>query len=146
MPEPTPLHSLKRFVYGQRPDKPGLYLALFHGRHDRNAQMEDWGFNGPLLGPLAFCHTTYLADIKIEFEDAEDAWHCCQENSRSVMLTVVDDMVHFEGAYYGDWTVFTVAPEACALPADTFRKQERWNRMHGRHQRADEQQPHRENP
>ena len=51
MPEPTPLHPLKRFVYGQRPDKPGLYLALFHGRDDRNAQMEDWGFNGPLLGP-----------------------------------------------------------------------------------------------
>ena len=25
--------------YGGKPNKPGLYLGLFHGRHDRNDQM-----------------------------------------------------------------------------------------------------------
>ncbi len=44
--------------YGQSPPKPGLYLGLFHGRDDPNEQMRDWGFNGPTIGPLVWCHTT----------------------------------------------------------------------------------------
>lgn len=120
----------QRYTYGQRPDKPGLYLGLFHGRHERRAQMEDWGFHGPLLGPLAYCHTTYLAHIKIAFEETEDALRCCGSANGDVMLDVVDDMIAFEGAYYGDWTLFVVEPDACERPADTFRKTQRRNQLH----------------
>src|SRR5580765_2933120 len=59
--------------YGTKPRKPGLYLGLFHGRHQPNEQMDSWGFDGPTIGPLKWCHTTYAADIKIEFEQAADA-------------------------------------------------------------------------
>ena len=108
----------KRFESGERPDKPGMYLALFHGRDGRREQMHQFGFAGPLLGPLLYCHTTYLSDIKILFEEAEDAQLCCGSEEKDVILSVVDDMIHFENAYYGDWSVFTVAEDECQRPRD----------------------------
>lgn len=121
----------KRFESGERPDKPGMYLALFHGRDGRREQMHQFGFAGPLLGPLLYCHTTYLSDIKILFEDAEDAQLCCGSDEKDVILPVIDDMIYFENAYYGDWSVFTVDEDECERPKDTFRKKPRYNRMFG---------------
>jgi hypothetical protein len=44
--------------------------------------MIEWGFNGPLIGPLAFVHTTYTHNIKLGFASEIDAkryfpaqWH-----------------------------------------------------------------------
>ena len=127
----------KRFESGERPDKPGMYLALFHGRDGRREQMHQFGFAGPLLGPLLYCHTTYLSDIKILFEEAEDAQLCCGSEEKDVILSVVDDMIHFENAYYGDWSVFTVAEDECQRPRDTFRNKPRNNLMFGYRSHAD---------
>lgn len=52
--------------------RPGLYLALFHGRDAPDAILDDWGFPGPMLGPLRYVHTTYASEIKFAFEDAGD--------------------------------------------------------------------------
>ena len=38
-------------VYGIRPQKPGMYLGLFHGRDTPHEAMHGWGFDGPALGP-----------------------------------------------------------------------------------------------
>ena len=127
----------KRSLCDERPDKPGMYLALFHGRDDRRQVMEEMGFAGPLLGPLRYCHTTYLYNIKIEFEDDEDARLCCGSDEVNVILSVVDDMIHFGNAYYGDWSVFAVDEGACRRPNDTFRNKPRNNRMHGHRSHAD---------
>jgi hypothetical protein len=64
-PSPMPL-------YGSEPTEPGLYLGLFHGRKDPDDQMIEWGFNGPLIGPLSFVHTTYTNVIKLGFINAVD--------------------------------------------------------------------------
>ncbi len=128
----------KRSLCDERPDKPGMYLALFHGRDDRREQMEQFGFAGPLLGPLRYCHTTYLYDIKIEFETVEDARLCCGSDEEDVILSVVDDMIHFENAYYGDWSVFTVDQDECRRPDDTFRNKPRHNRMQGHRSHEDD--------
>ena len=127
----------QRFESGERPDKPGMYLALFHGRESKREVMHQFGFAGPLLGPLHYCHTTYLSDIKILFEDAEDAQLCCGSDEKDVILTVVDDMICFENAYYGDWSVFTVDEDECERPKDTFRKKPRINLMYGYRSHAD---------
>lgn len=113
-------HSSKRVRYGDRPYKPGLYLGLLHGRHDPKAEMNDWGFHGPAIGPLKWCHTTYVHDIKIEFETAADQ-ALYFDRSFDGSLTLHSDMVEYEGCYYGDWTVYYVGPEDCAMPNDTFR-------------------------
>jgi hypothetical protein len=49
-----------------------VYLELFHGRKSVREQLQDWGSPGPILGPLAFVHTTYAADIKLQTSDGRD--------------------------------------------------------------------------
>jgi hypothetical protein len=54
-------------VYGIRPQKPGMYLGLFHGRDSPHEAMNGWGFDGPALGPLKHVHTTYACSMNVEF-------------------------------------------------------------------------------
>jgi hypothetical protein len=57
--------------------------------------MDDWGSNGPILGPYQFVHTTYGWDIKLGKSNGN-----CDE------LYVRKDMVYYDLVYYGDWSVF----------------------------------------
>lgn len=118
---------LRRLQYGERPTQPGMYLGLFHGRNSRRENMDDWGFAGPVLGPLIYCHTTYMSYVRLHFVNGQDARICCNSGHLNVDLEVVEDMIHFEGAYYGDWTVFFVPPEECRRPDDSFRNKPRTN-------------------
>ena len=111
-------------LYGLEPAEPGLYLGLFHGRNDPTDQMIDWGFNGPLIGPLTFVHTTYTSTIKLDFVSDNDARRYFP-NQADHMLTVSEDMVLFDSKFYGDWTVFYVGDADCALPTDTCRQHPR---------------------
>ncbi|GAA7771295.1 hypothetical protein RN01_07380 [Cupriavidus sp. SHE] len=60
-------------IYGETDPttlRPGLYLALFHGRDTPDEVLHKWGYPGPMLGPLRYVHTTYASEIKFAFEDA----------------------------------------------------------------------------
>ena len=114
--------------YGQSPAKPGLYLGLFHGRDDPNQTMDGWGFHGPAIGPLEWCHTTYAHEIKLAFESKGDEKTYFADDCVQTVIGFLDDMVVFEGKYYGDWTVYYVNPEDCLPPADTFRPNQRSRR------------------
>ena len=72
-----------------------LYIRLFHGRTDPDQDMDDWGSDGPVFGPYEFSHTTYAWDIKLGKSDG----HCDE-------LFVNEDMVYYDGVYYGDWSIF----------------------------------------
>jgi hypothetical protein len=41
-----------------------IYLKLMHGRDDPEQQMDDWGFDGPVLGPLEAVHFTYTTHVR----------------------------------------------------------------------------------
>lgn len=101
-PSPMPL-------YGSEPIEPGLYLGLFHGRKDPDDQMIEWGFNGPLIGPLCYVHTTYTNIIKLGFHNAvtEKRYFPTQDMP---MLEI-----------NGDWTVFYAIGCDVRPPEDTFR-------------------------
>lgn len=113
--------------YGSKPKKPGLYLGLFHGRNLPTEVMSDWGFHGPLIGPLKWCHTTYARDIKLEFESVEDASGYFGAASSQLDLEMDGDLLKFGGKYFGDWTVYYVSPQDCERPTDSFRKTTRVN-------------------
>lgn len=119
--------------YGSKPRKPGLYLGLFHGRDDPKERMDDWGFNGPAIGPLTYCHTTYTSNVKIRFEAASDGKKYFDAPNTEFELSVNGDMLVFGGKYYGDWTVYCVKPEECERPADTFREAPRINELLAHH-------------
>ena len=120
---PTPQAAYPQ--YGDQPHKPGLYLGLLHGRNDPADQMNDWGFNGPAIGPLNWVHTTYACDIKIEFENPEDAEVYFEEGRKFQELKLDEDLLVFDGKYYGDYTVYYVKAEDCGPPTDTFRQNPR---------------------
>jgi len=42
-----------------------LYIRLFHGRTNPDQNMDDWGFDGPVLGPYKFVHTTYTSRYEL---------------------------------------------------------------------------------
>jgi hypothetical protein len=78
------------------------YLMLWHGRTDREEEMNNWGENGPVFGPFPFFHLTYKCGI-----------------------------VYYDGMYYGDWSFFDEMdrghrcrlipfdPQKAILPSDT---------------------------
>lgn len=97
-------------IYGQDEAKcpPGLYLALFHGRDKKVDQLDSWGFNGPLIGPLRYVHTTYGQHIKFDF--IGDARVELYGFSRDAMCDILldEDLAPFDGKLYGDWAVFNL--------------------------------------
>lgn len=116
-------------TYGSKPKKPGLYLDLFHGRRLPLEQMNDWGFDGPTIGPLKWCHTTYAFNIKIQFENSVDAVNYFGIQREQFLLDMNGDLVVFDGKYFGDWTVYYVAQDDCKRPTDTFREAIRANEL-----------------
>ena len=72
-----------------------LYIRLFHGRTNPNQDMDDWGCDGPVLGPYDFVHTTYINFVRLGKKDGN-----CDE------LHVHEDMLYYDNVYYGDWSVF----------------------------------------
>ncbi len=89
--------------------------------------MNGWGFDGPAIGPLKWCHTTYAFDIKIEFANRADAIEYFGVAQDQFEMSVDADLLVFGGMYYGDWTVYYVPSESCARPGDTFRETTRVN-------------------
>ena len=91
--------------------------------------MNGWGFDGPTIGPLRWCHTTYAHDIKIEFEDEADAVEYFGVAQNKFEMAMDGDLLIFGGKYFGDWTVYYVKPEDCERPVDTFRNTKRVNNL-----------------
>jgi hypothetical protein len=71
-----------------------LYIRLFHGRKHIYQELDDWGSDGPILGPYDCIHTTYAGCIKMSIKDTLNE------------LFVVDDVLFYGGVFYGDWSVF----------------------------------------
>ncbi len=99
---------------------PALYLRLLHGRTDPAADIEAWGSEGPVIGPLAYVHTTYMCDVKFAapvdvierfFPAVIADWRAREITSAAGPLCewqfeILDDLIHYDGAFYGDWAVF----------------------------------------
>lgn len=70
-------------------------LELFHGRSRPEQKLEDWGSQGPVF-LVDYVHVTYLCEIKLGIPEPAGAGD----------LHFVQDLVYYDGAYYGDWSVF----------------------------------------
>ena len=69
-------------------------LELFHGRSDPEEHLEDWGSQGPVF-LVDYVHVTYLCEIKLGIP----------EPAGTGDLHFVEDLVYYDGVYYGDWSV-----------------------------------------
>ena len=71
-----------------------VYLKLLHGRDDPDQDMNDWGFDGPMLGPFAAVHFTYMCHIR-----------CIALDGDELELEYHEDMLVYEGKFYGDFEI-----------------------------------------
>jgi hypothetical protein len=73
-----------------------LYIRLFHGRSDPAQDMDDWGTDGPVFGPYKFVHTTYKNYLRL-----------CNPDDAFKELFLSEDLLFYDGIYYGDWSVIS---------------------------------------
>ena len=89
-----------RDLDAEKPDeehksKANVYIHLYHGRTSIDEKLDDWGWNGPVLGPYESIQLTYGTHIKMHKADHfED-------------LGVVEDLIFYDGYYYGDASIFS---------------------------------------
>ena len=101
-----------------------VYLHLFHGRNSVDEDMDDWGFDGPVIGPLDYVHVTYMCDVKaacsyavaLEFFPREAATHLKyadindrepEDHKIDLHWQVVEGLLEYRGQYFGDFSVST---------------------------------------
>lgn len=87
----------------------GLYLGLFHGFKSwiEREEIDDWGANGAVIGPVEYVQTTYACHIKMKFVNPGDSKkYGLPEEVIDELHINKDGCVEFDGMEYGDWTVF----------------------------------------
>jgi hypothetical protein len=99
---------LKRHTHDLKPAEPGMYLKLLHGRTVVNEELDDWGADGPWIGPLNWFHCTYLLDIGLGFTGGEEL----SSQSYNVEITspiyLYQEMIYCDGMYYGSWELQSI--------------------------------------
>ncbi len=98
-----------------------MKLHLRHGRHDPDANMEDWGFDGPVLEGVESLACTKQTNFVV-FETLEamqearkqTGWTAGWDPRHCLVMPYLEDMVEclqVDGAgipvrcYYGDWSL-----------------------------------------
>lgn len=108
-------------------ERPAVWLHLFHGRSSPDEELDDWGCDGPCIGPLNYVHITYACDVKLacsydvarkffpdvvaaeEQRDAEYAEKYGRETSRGELfehrICFHEDLLPHDGKFYGDISI-----------------------------------------
>lgn len=108
------IEQIKRQRDEQQKTQPTLFLRLFHGRKEPNQDMDDWGFDGPIFGPYIGIHGVYRNNINLS-----------KRNGDIDMLYVANDLVYYDGSYYGDWCILT---EPATIDITTIFQQQKADR------------------
>ena len=94
---------LTRHTHDLQPTESGMYLKLLHGRAAANEELDDWGADGPWIGPLKWFHCTYLSDIGIGFAGGEELASQSYNVDISSPIYLCQEMIYYDGMYYGSW-------------------------------------------
>ena len=97
----------------QEATKPGIYVRIFHGRNEPDQNLEDWGFDGPVIGPIRGLQRTYGYLYLIMPDGMTDQQ--VDQFAKKFLLDPKDwpleikqhgDLVVWNGMYFGDMTIF----------------------------------------
>lgn len=95
----------QRHTHQHLPQNPGIYLKLLHGRTPADCLLEDWGDDGPWIGPLKWFHCTYLSTFSLGFSDGGEFLSTGYDHKMPNPIYFYNDMIYFDGVYYGDWEI-----------------------------------------
>lgn len=80
-----------------------VFLELFHGTESTDrSKLDGWGEPGPILGPLAYVHTTQAGDLKcgpLAGKRQPDEAACAD------LQVTCECLLYYDGRFYGDWSV-----------------------------------------
>jgi hypothetical protein len=86
------------------------YISFFNGRNNIDEEIENWGYQGPLLGPLMVSFT----EGKLRFDG--------YDNEQAELYTTPDGkLCIIDGKYYEDFEILTTTdPQTQETLADAF--------------------------
>lgn len=96
---------IKKNTHDAKPRNPGFYLKLFHGRTPCNMEMNDWGEDGPWIGPIEWIHFTYQTSFRIGFLNDKEYWSGSADSLPPSPLYFYKDCIYYNGIHYGDWEI-----------------------------------------
>ncbi len=99
---------LARHTHEENPPRPGMYLKLLHGRRSVREGMDNWGPDGPWIGPLKWFHCAYLSSIGIGFEDGGEIAPMTNGGDLPSPMFFFEGLLYFKGMYYGDWELQSI--------------------------------------
>ena len=71
-----------------------IFISLFHGRTDENAQLQGWGFEGPIIGPVQL--SWVYGSVKVHPPDGNDF----------IMLPITENfLISLNKCFYGDFEI-----------------------------------------
>jgi len=76
-----------------------IYIHLYHGRKTPHEELDDWGVDGPVLGPFDWFHGTYFTTFKLGTLLDDDAWWLGDNPGFE------HDPIYYDGMYYGDFEI-----------------------------------------
>lgn len=88
-----------------------MQMLLFHGRKDPDENLDDWGFDAPIIENVAALYVTYQDNFRVQFQTQEDAeiahkltgWDFWDHYT--LLMTIHDDMIQTKDGYFGDWSL-----------------------------------------
>lgn len=80
-------------------------IYLNHGRAYPEEELDDWGADGPILGPFTGMHLTYMSTVRFFNSDGAS-------RNDEYEASIVGDLFFYDGMYYGDWGVITFDPNS----------------------------------
>lgn len=90
-------HMPKKLNQKEDQKTSAVYIELFHGRKYPSNDLNEWGGQGPVLGPLRHFHVTYgMHRIITEEED----WI-------GDLFFEPDGCVYYDGMWYGDYSIIS---------------------------------------
>ena len=99
---------LKHHTYDTKPTISGMYLKLLHGRAKADAELDDWGDDGPWIGPLIWFHCTYLTNIGIGFVGGDELNSQYYNIEIPTPMYLYQEMLYYDGMYYGIWELQSI--------------------------------------
>ena len=80
-----------------------LRFRLLHGRKSPSEELDNWGSDGPVFA-ASFVHTTYGNYIRLGGPQPGE--------THLELYVSEDELIFYDGVWYGDWTVYPAGCEA----------------------------------
>jgi len=76
-----------------------IYIHLYHGRKDPEEKLNDWGKDGPVIGPFDWFHGTYFSTFNFGTCNDDGIWWLSDNPGYKHAL------IYYDGMYYGDFEI-----------------------------------------